>query len=74
MRRFVLGALAALALLATASDAQPACCYFSALEKDVNQPGQRAFLTWDPVEKVESFTVQPKLKTSSTNPVRTVYI
>ena len=39
--------------------AEPACCYFSALEKDVNQPGQKAFLTWDPVEKIESFTVQP---------------
>src|SRR4051812_20292696 len=42
--------------------ADSACCYFSAKEKDVNQPAQKAFLTWDPVEKVESFTVQPKFE------------
>jgi hypothetical protein len=39
-----------------------ACCYFSALGQDVNQPAQKAFLTWDPVEQVESFTVQPKFE------------
>ncbi len=43
----------------SASSADPACCYFSAIDKDVKQPGQRAFLTWDPAEKMESFTVQP---------------
>jgi hypothetical protein len=37
----------------------PACCYFSAMDKDVMQPGQKALLTWDPVEGIESFTVQP---------------
>jgi hypothetical protein len=26
------------------------------------QPGQKVFITWDPVEKVESFTVQPKFE------------
>ena len=26
------------------------------------QPGQKAFLTWDPAEKVETFTVQPKFE------------
>src|ERR1700733_4413127 len=41
---------------------ESACCYFSAKEKDVMQPGQKAFLTWDPVEKVETFTVQPKFE------------
>lgn len=39
-----------------------ACCYFSAVGKDVNQPSQKAFLTWDPQEDVESFTVQPKFE------------
>jgi hypothetical protein len=39
-----------------------ACCYFSALGQDVNQPAQKAFLTWDPREDVESFTVQPKFQ------------
>ena len=32
--------------------AHAACCYFSAKEKDVLQPAQKAFITWDPVEKV----------------------
>ena len=39
-----------------------ACCYFSAKDKDVLQPAQKVFITWDPVEKVESFTVQPKFE------------
>lgn len=55
----LIAALAAAVCAMSASKAEPACCYFSALEKDVNQPGQRAFITWDPAEKVESFTVQP---------------
>jgi hypothetical protein len=42
--------------------AQAACCYFSAKDKDILQPAQKVFLTWDPVEKVESFTVQPKFE------------
>jgi hypothetical protein len=41
---------------------QAACCYFSAKDKDILQPAQKVFLTWDPVEKVESFTVQPKFE------------
>jgi hypothetical protein len=45
-----------------ASSADSACCYFSAKDKDVLQPAQKAFLTWDPVEKVETFTVQPKFE------------
>ncbi|MHC5010852.1 MAG: DUF2330 domain-containing protein [Planctomycetota bacterium] len=58
--RLGLALLLALVLLPwAAAPAETACCYFSAMEKDVNQPGQKAFLTWDPVEKVESFTVQP---------------
>jgi hypothetical protein len=42
--------------------AESACCYFSAKDKDVLQPAQKAFITWDPVEKVETFTVQPKFE------------
>lgn len=48
--------------LALSGAATAACCYFAALNKDVNQPGQRAFLTWDEREKVESFTVQPQFE------------
>ena len=39
-----------------------ACCYFSAKDKDILQPAQKVFITWDPVEKVETFTVQPKFE------------
>src|SRR4051812_47951039 len=56
---------AALALglaLALWQPVQAACCYFAAKDKDINQPGQKAFLTWFPKEKVESFTVQPKFE------------
>src|SRR6266513_1077267 len=42
--------------------AQGACCYFAAKDKDINQPGQKAFITWVPSEKIESFTVQPKFE------------
>jgi hypothetical protein len=40
--------------------ASAACCYFAALNQDVQQPGQRAFITWDEAQKTESFTVQPQ--------------
>jgi hypothetical protein len=39
-----------------------ACCYFSAKNADILQPAQKAFLTWDPVENLETFTVQPKFE------------
>ena len=42
--------------------APAACCYFSAKNADILQPAQKAFLTWDPAEKVETFTVQPKFE------------
>jgi hypothetical protein len=60
---FVVGlvALAAVVVL-TPSPADSACCYFTAQDKDVQQPAQKAFLTWDPAEKVETFTVQPKFE------------
>jgi hypothetical protein len=44
------------------STAESACCYFSAQNTDVNQPAQKAFITFDPVEKVETFTMQPKFE------------
>src|SRR5262245_9806882 len=42
--------------------AESACCYFSAKDKDILQPAQKAFITWDAEEKVETFTVQPKFE------------
>ncbi len=54
------GGLALAGLVPTGADS--ACCYFSAKDKDILQPGQKVFLTWDPQEKVESFTVQPKFE------------
>src|SRR6202167_4913504 len=45
-----------------ASDANAACCYFSAKNADILQPAQKAFLTWNPEEKLETFTVQPKFE------------
>jgi hypothetical protein len=39
-----------------------ACCYFSAKNADILQPAQKAFITWDAKEGVESFTVQPKFE------------
>lgn len=49
-------------VLVCARDARAACCYFSAQDKDVNQPGQKAFITWQPAEKRETFTVQPSFE------------
>ena len=42
--------------------ATAACCYFAAIDKDVKQPGQRAFITWDQPNETESFTVQPQFE------------
>jgi hypothetical protein len=42
--------------------ADSACCYFAAKDKDILQPAQKAFLTFDDKEKVETFTVQPKFE------------
>jgi hypothetical protein len=42
--------------------AHAACCYFSAKNADILQPAQKAFITWDPKEKKETFTVQPKFE------------
>jgi hypothetical protein len=48
--------------LSVAEPAPSACCYFAAKDKDILQPAQKAFLTWDPDEKIETFTVQPKFE------------
>src|SRR5436309_3372369 len=42
--------------------ADSACCYFTAKDKDILQPAQKVFITWDPTEKVETFTVQPRFE------------
>src|SRR5262249_23340396 len=49
-------------LLALAQNTDAACCYFSAKNADILQPAQKVFITWNPEEKVESFTVQPKFE------------
>ncbi len=51
----------ALAALAPATS-QAACCYFSAKNADILQPAQKVFITWNPDEKMETFTVQPKFE------------
>ncbi|MFO0866274.1 MAG: DUF2330 domain-containing protein [Gemmataceae bacterium] len=44
------------------SRSHAACCYFSAKNADILQPAQKVFLTYDPTENVETFTVQPKFE------------
>lgn len=51
--------LAGLALAAFGGTANGACCYFSAKNADILQPAQKVFLTYDPAEKVETFTAIP---------------
>jgi hypothetical protein len=60
--RFLTGMLVAALGLATTSPAHAACCYFSAKNADILQPAQKVFITWDPQEQVETFTVQPKFE------------
>src|ERR1700756_4801368 len=64
MRKMLLALpLLALPLLAVGpKPAKSACCYFAAKDKDVLQPAQKAFVTWDAAERVETFTVQPKFE------------
>jgi hypothetical protein len=62
MRSRLIVAAAAVALLSAGSTAQAACCYFSAKNADILQPAQKVFITWDPAEKIETFTVQPKFE------------
>jgi len=44
------------------ASARAACCYFSAKNADILQPAQKVFLTYDPQQKLETFTVQPKFE------------
>ena len=48
-----------LAAFALSPAARSACCFFVPVGKNVTQPSQRAFITWDGYKGVESFTVQP---------------
>ncbi len=48
--------------LALSGAATAACCYFAAINKDVTQPGQRAFISWDEQLQLETFTVQPQFQ------------
>jgi hypothetical protein len=61
MRSYWLLPALALGLLMPATS-RAACCYFSAKNTDILQPSQKVFITWDPAEKVETFTVQPKFE------------
>lgn len=68
MNRYLQGAASgALLLLLTAGPTWAACCYFAAKNKDVLQPAQKAFITWDPELKIESFIVQPKFQGNAEN-------
>src|SRR5262249_19292534 len=62
-RTSTLAALHALLLaLAAPTAGHAACCYFSAKNADILQPAQKVFISWDPVKKIETFTVQPKFE------------
>src|SRR2546430_12611833 len=61
--RFPLLAASAIALgLVQTGICPAACCYFSAKNADILQPAQKVFITYDPSEKIETFTVQPKFE------------
>src|SRR5436189_3469164 len=62
MRFRMIASVAAIGLLTASAGVQAACCYFSAKNADILQPAQKVFITWDPKEKVETFTVQPKFE------------
>lgn len=57
-----LSALVMLSSTGAFNSVDAACCYFAAKNKDINQPGQKAFINWDPKTKTEAFTVQPKFE------------
>src|ERR1039457_4744107 len=60
--RHLLGLTALAIVMTTAPSVEAACCYFSAKNMDILQPAQKVFITWDPKEKSETFTVQPKFE------------
>jgi hypothetical protein len=62
-RMWILTGFAALAVaLAAPVVGDAACCYFSAKNADILQSAQKVFISWDPVKKIETFTVQPKFE------------
>src|SRR2546421_10673129 len=62
-RMWSLSALGTIALaLSAPALGDAACCYFSAKNADILQPAQKVFISWDPVKKIETFTVQPKFE------------
>src|SRR6187399_1081615 len=63
MRRALwLSALCATIVFSSSATPQAACCYFSAKNADILQRAQKVCLTYDPAEKVETFTVQPEFE------------
>src|SRR5208282_727739 len=58
----IAAALAVVSLAGQGAPVSAACCYFAAKDKDINQPGQKAFISWNPASKSEVFTVQPKFE------------
>src|SRR6476661_4341590 len=62
MRLLSKSLLLAAAVCGFASQSHAACCYFSAKNADILQPAQKVFLSYNPTEKVETFTVQPKFE------------
>src|SRR5215204_5400034 len=62
LRRGLLLAALVAAVGSQPATSQAACCYFSAKNADILQPAQKVFITWNPEEKVETFTVQPKFE------------
>src|SRR5450755_2086960 len=60
--RNLLGLTALALVIAHAPSVEAACCYFSAKNADILQPAQKVFITWDPKEQMETFTVQPKFE------------
>jgi hypothetical protein len=58
----MLASLTTVGYLTPLRPVQAACCYFAAKDKDINQPGQKAFISWNAHDKKESFTVQPKFE------------
>src|SRR6478736_2182661 len=60
--RNLIAYLSVAACMTVTAQVDAACCYFSAKNSDILQPAQKVFISWDPVEKVETFTVQPKFE------------
>lgn len=62
MNKVLAGVIACVLTASAGHIAHAACCYFAAQEKDITQPGQKAFINWNPELKQEAFTVQPKFE------------